>query len=203
MANFIFAASIHTGGGAELLKQLIRSPLASQVKFLLDERFVVANADLVSSVDWEVLSSSLVGRIRNYVRLKRQMTDEDHVLLFNGLPPLLKTKGKHTSFVQNGYLFGLVDRRHQPLTARIRLTVESFLFRTLAHRCDGFVVQREGLGRSLKAFFESKNPAAAGLPIDTVPFFDRPLNRQHKEKRFDFFYPASADHHKNHRNLLE
>lgn len=203
MANFIFAPSVHTGGGAELLKQIIRSSSAANFIFLLDERFVTANEDLVSALRHETLSVSFFGRFRNYSLLKLKMKKEDTVLLFNGLPPLFHTLGTTVAFVQNGYLFDLVERRHQRFTARLRLFLEHTMFRVLAHRCSAFVVQRQSLVTSLRLFLSEKNKLAANKPIFAAPFFQRPAKQVTKDKQFDFFYPASGDPHKNHDNLVK
>ena len=203
MANFIFAPSVHTGGGAELLKQILRSSSAANFIFLLDERFVTANGDLVSSLRYETLSDSFLGRLRNYSLLKRKMKKNDTVLLFNGLPPLFHTLGTKVAFVQNGYLFDLAERRHQRVTARLRLFLEHKMFTVLAHRCSAFVVQRQSLVTSLRLFFSEKNKLAANKPIFAAPFFQRPAKEATKEKQFDFFYPASGDPHKNHDNLVK
>ncbi|WP_448650123.1 glycosyltransferase [Pseudomonas fluorescens] len=194
---FLHAPGIHVGGGLTLL-QALYSAADSSVDFeQLDAR--VANLIPPSSAERHLIWPSLFSRLGAEFRLQRRVAKGDVVLCFSGLVPLLRCQGEITVFLQNRLLVSGACLHNYSLRARLRLTVERFLIKNLAHRVNKFIVQSPSMAEQTQAHL---GPKANVVICPFIANSSRSAVVTDRDRRFDFVYVASAEPHKNHQALL-
>lgn len=193
---FLHAPNVHVGGGLTLLQALYSTPGLSiefeQVDIRAVEQLPPARGERC------VVRPTLMSRLAAELRLWHRVSQQDVVLCFHGLVPLLPLKGEVTVFLQNRILLSKVTLRGYPLKTRVRLSVERFLVKALARRVKKFIVQTPSMAAQAKSFL---GPEAI---VVICPFVvSGYIAGMSTGNRFDFVYVASAEHHKNHHKLLE
>lgn len=193
---FLHAPNVHVGGGLTLLQGLYSTPELS-VDF---EQVDIRAERLLPPARGErhFVRPTLISRLAAELRLWRRVSPVDVVLCFHGLVPLLPLKGEVTVFLQNKILLSGTTLEDYPLKTRLRLSVERLLLKALAGRVQKFIVQTPSMAAHAKSFL------GQSAKVVICPFVvSAPGNQLSVDKRFDFVYVASADHHKNHLKLLE
>lgn len=187
---------MHVGGGLTLLQGFYTIPELSVDFEQVDIRAVKQLPP--AREERRTVRPTLISRLAAELRLWRRVSSKDVVLCFHGLVPLLPLKGEVTLFLQNKILLSGTTLRDFPLKTRVRLSVERLLLKALAGRVKKFIVQTPSMAAHARLFLGQKAmiivcPFVVSAPVRQVP----------TDKLFDFVYVASADHHKNHRKLLE
>ena len=100
----LHAPNIHTGGGLVLLQEFFSTPGLPVRWAQLDER-VKNSTKLPPNIVKHFVNRSVISRLWAEWRLWRTTTENDVVLCFHGLPPLLPLRGQVVVFVQNRILF--------------------------------------------------------------------------------------------------
>ena len=101
---YIFAPQVHQGGGAVLLKSLLKVPITGfDCNVIVDKRLLL-DESVLKIWNVKVIHSNLRGRLQCEKWLAKVVKDRDQVLYFSSLPPLKKMKGKVYVFLQNKYL---------------------------------------------------------------------------------------------------
>lgn len=195
MSLIIHAPNVHQGGGRTLLLELLRSVGKSESCILLTD----TRLDLEALQDYFRIFSfppSLAGRFSAERKLNSLARPGDLVLCMGNLPPLLRCAGKVVVFLQNRYLVDDLPLDGISWTVRLRIVIERQWFRLRLQQGMRLVVQTP----SMQAAAQN----ALGIFPKALPFFaytdSAPTSRP--EPVAGFLYPATADKHKNHLNLL-
>lgn len=200
----IYAPNIHTGGGKVLLDELLLSlPENFHLVAFLDKR---AKDSFILPDNIEVfwVTSNANSRLLAELNLKKVSRDDDFVLLFHGLPPLLPIKGTVAVYLQNMNYIGDINLKSFPFKVSVRIALERFISSFFSYRVDRYIVQTASMSRALTNFFQKKRSKSI-TAIDIFPFFSgvSKNNTNSDEKIYDFLYIADGIAHKNHQNLLE
>jgi hypothetical protein len=195
----LYAPNVHTGGGLVLLQSLLKSwPKNSSFVAWLDVR---AQDSLVlqdnAKVEW--VSASIRSRMKSEFSLAKEASQNDCVLCFHGLPPLLKIRARVLIFQQNRNYLGLVALKTFSWRTRQRLRLEQSIAKIFRARCSEYWVQTPSMARDLRRWYGQKSVKIRVLPfsLPTVPAI---LN---ESVQWDFLYVADGEAHKNHRCLVE
>ena len=204
MALIIHAPNVHRGGGATLLKALLRAATErnGDIIVLLDERLPL-DADWAAQVKIFTASPSVVGRLRAEWNLRRLAHKGDTILAFGNLPPLFRPRARCVLFIQNRYLLDNASAKQFPWRVRIRIGIERFWLKATVRHIDTVVVQTPTMSKLARSVLRV-DPQV--LPfIDKFRFSRLNMNamRSDGKKRYDFVYVSSGEPHKNHDRLVE
>lgn len=201
-STIIFAPNVGGGGGLTLLMALLAATQhRDDVVAILDIRgqAAIERAGLGSSVHW--VRSNVTGRLWAEQQLQRLAVDDDLVVCFHNLPPLLPVRGNVTCFMQNANLVGLIPAASNRGWIRLRYVAERFLARHFRHRIHRYIVQTPTMAAALKSTYQPM-----GTPIDIVPFTAEPPYVDNSTptgaRRWDFLYVSDGSAHKNHHRLF-
>lgn len=195
MSLIIHAPNVHQGGGKTLLVHLLRSITKSaSFTLLTDTRF-----DLETVQDHvRILSFSpnIAGRLSAERELSSLARSGDLVLCMGNLPPLFPCAGKVVVFLQNRYLVDNYPLDGISRRVRLRIAVERIWLRLRLRKGMRLIVQTssmQGLAHN-----------ALGVLPQVLPFFAHtdPKPPLRPDRVSGFLYPATAEKHKNHINLL-
>lgn len=199
MRVLLHAPNVHVGGGLSLLQALLRSepcPFAwAQLDWRARKRIALPSGTRVRYV-----KPSIGARLQAEWCLYRDSREDDVVLCFHGLPPLLPVRGRIVVFMQNRLLLESVCLRRYPLFTRMRIALERIWLRGFSSRCDRFIVQTPSMAQLLQRWSSGQSsialapfmPASGSSGVSSEP----------TARRFDFVYVASGEPHKNHAELL-
>jgi glycosyltransferase involved in cell wall biosynthesis len=132
--------------------------------------------------------------------LARTGQQQDSVLCFHGLPPLLSNKGTVIAYLQNRNYFGTVRLRLFNWKTRIRLVLERLIFSIFRRHVSIYHVQTPSMARALRVW-----RGLDLLDVRILPFVP-PVMRGGPTADsliWDFVYLADGEAHKNHRRLIE
>jgi len=213
---YIQACNVHQGGGATLLKALLKANIESYLVILqVDERMQFDEA-LSSNVVIKRIPPTLWQRFRAELWLKDNIKTGDYLLCLGNLPPLFKTTAKVFVFLQNRYL--IINQNLSLFSTKIRLRIymEYWWLRFSSKNADYFIVQTPSMALALNKSNITKNK-----DIQILPFFFKKNNsikqaatyefknlleniklKNNKDKKI-FLYVATGESHKNHRRLIE
>lgn len=203
----IYAPNVGGGGGLILLREFLATwPSESKAFAILDQRAYEAFPDLDNvTIYWT--QSTVSGRIRAERMLSKLAEDDDLVLCFHNLPPLLSSKAQVLCYVQNANLVGLIPTENLSGWVRIRCTVERFIARRFAYRIDRYIVQTPTMARALSAWYSATQSNQLVPPIDVLPFlriYETTVEEKPKSRHnWDFIYVSDGSIHKNHLRLFE
>lgn len=195
----LYAPNVHTGGGLVLLNALLASwPTDQTLVAWLDAR---ARSKLVppagSDVHW--VKATFSSRFNAERSLAKTGNEDDQVLCFHGLPPLLANAAKILVFQQNRIHLDQLDLARFSLRTRVRLRLERFISRAFRHRISAYLVQTPSMAEALREWF-----GAGQVDVRIFPFAE-PIGEVSPApgKDLDFVYVADGEAHKNHRALVE
>jgi glycosyltransferase involved in cell wall biosynthesis len=197
----IHAPNVHTGGGLALLKELVATHCIYFSWAHLDDRTKDVLKLAVAVTQYHV-RPSILSRLLAELRLWRNVTIDDVVLCFHGLPPLLPLSGRAVVFVQNRILVEQGSLVDYPLQTRLRLLIERFWLRAMKGHATRYIVQTPSMAASLRTLLGDEVEICV-LPFASLNMLlptEKEVMAAHK---FDFLYVASGDAHKNHTTLLE
>ena len=190
----LHAPNVHSGGGKSLLLPLLQA-LKPPATVLLDTRLSpLPNMD--SAVTVLSFPPTLLGRIKAEIALRRLDLQENDILCFGNLPPLLAKAEANTSvFIQNRYLVPPSSLRGLPVKTKARLLIERLWLRT-RRGSSRLMVQSETMAIIVSGAF--------GKKVEICPFIAEVAASSEKaaQKTLDFLYVASGEAHKNHSTLL-
>ena len=197
----IHAPNVHSGGGLVLLQVLLSVPNLLVRLAQLDCR-TKQQQNLPTNTSLHYVNRSVFSRLIAEWRLWRTTTENDVVLCFHGLPPLLPLRGRVVVFVQNRILFETSSLVDYPLFTRIRLTIERLWTRVLQRNCNRYIVQTPSMADAVQRCL-GKHVEVSVLPFAPSIFSLSPEKIPTSACKYDFVYVASGEAHKNHGNLLE
>ena len=189
----IYAPNIHTGGGIELLKQLVNE-FDSQFDLNID--FRSSNIDDLKSVNVNYINANIFSRLFAEWKLRKQSSKYDVILCFSNLPPLLKLDSKVVLFLQNKLLISDKISKDFPFSQKLRLIIKRLWLRLFIKNVNRYVVQTDHMK---EAFYKS---LGKNSKVMVCPFYDFVKPNYSIDKTYDFIYIASGDPHKNHKTLI-
>jgi len=196
----LHAPGVHTGGGLVLLKELMSAASPHPLCLNLDARV----RDMSFSQgrdDTYYINPTLLGRVCAEYHLFRQAVEEDIILCFHGLPPLLPTNGKVVVFVQNRYHLEANGLSLFHWKTRLRLILERLICRFFRHNVDEYIVQTASMSELVSAWHGGE-PKVRTLPFYNTSKMESSKERGRQNTEYDFVYVSSSEGHKNHANLL-
>lgn len=197
----LHAPNVHSGGGLVLLQDLLSAPNLSVKLAQLDYR-AKQQLNLPTNTSLHYVNRSVLSRLIAEWRQWRTTTENDVVMCFHGLPPLLPLRGRVVVFVQNRILFETSSLVGYPLFTRIRLTIERLWARVMQGNCNRYIVQTPSMAAAVQKCL-GMNVEVSVLPFAPLIHLFSPEKTPANIKKYDFVYVASGESHKNHGNLLE
>lgn len=206
----VFAPNVGGGGGLVLLRAVLKtlgSTHQGQPGFvaILDARGRedigmdwLVDARSHSSLRW--VEPTLSGRWHAEWLLRQLARDDDIVLCFHNLPPILPIMGRVVCFVQNAHLLDLIPADGVSVRVRLRSAAERTIARLFRHRIHRYIVQTPTMA---KALLSGLGTSAA--PMDVLPFVadEQSCGPQLRAPpATDFLYVSDGSAHKNHRRLF-
>ncbi|ADE29862.1 glycosyltransferase [Rickettsia prowazekii] len=192
--SFIFySPGIHSGGGLVLLKEILNvKDFVNNCKYIyLDER-------VRSKLNFSHFFKNIIfikSRLLGEWKLRKNCEMSDTVLCFHGLPPLFPIKSKVIVFLQNRLLLEPLKNNRYSILILIK---KIWLRLGLKFNNIRYIVQTESMLRIAKEFLDQD------IDIAVLPFSPKTIQKNlNHTKKYDFFYPASGEAHKNHFNLLK
>jgi len=202
---FIYATNIHQGGGRSLLEAIMEAlPRGIEVILSLDERMpLLVNTN--EDVQLRRVKPTIMHRLKEEIWLVNTVLSEDFVMCFGNLPPVIKLRGRVLVFVQNRYLVDDVKVGDFPLKTRLRLAVERTWLRKRLKNVDEFIVQTPSMRTLLDLVTKGIVPVRVLPFMSSHEYYVRSELQEKVEKKsvFDFFYVASGEPHKNHKQLID
>ena len=201
---FIQATNIHSGGGALLLADFIRSIGSDVDVYVLLCHKMKIPFTINSNIKIKVIPSTLHQRLFAELWLLKNVNEGDKVICFGNLPPLFRLRGNVIVLLQNRFLVDLPSVKLN-LKNNLKLRIERLWFQKCVCNVQEYIVQTTSMLSLLRLVVGDSKP------IHIFPFS---LNLE-KIKRnlnydvprliagFNFIYIASGERHKNHRKLLE
>lgn len=202
----LYAPNVHTGGGLVLLRALLHAwPDGVPLTVFLDARARESLA-LPRGVRVSWVTASPGPRLRAEFALRRASGEQNTVLCFHGLPPLLPSSARIVVFIQNRLYLESIGLSQFKWKTRVRLELERWVGRVFRHRVSEYIVQTPAMLQALVRWYIS--PASqTPVAVTVLPFADAPpaasRPRDDSQPKWDFVYVADGEAHKNHRALLE
>lgn len=191
----IDAVFIHTGGGKSLLDYLVSElkKTNAQVFYLLDQRykpqFPVETFDNIEFVD------GFFNRCKFY---KKNGNRFRKIFCLGNIPPHIRLKNIETIVYLHSasYLEPVIQTT---IKQKATQYIKNLIFNVLVKNAQLWMVQTEYMSNLLKLkynFPENK--------VKILPFF-KTLEKDFvtDKKRYSFFYPGTAEPHKNHKRLID
>jgi glycosyltransferase involved in cell wall biosynthesis len=201
----VYAPNVRAGGGLVLLQALLTAWSGDpRFRAIFDERArEVLSIPTGVSVDWT--APGVFSRMTAEWRLRAAVRDGAHILCFHGIPPIFVGRSARSNimvFLQNRLVVENGSLRAYRLKTRMRVRLESWLFRRKMHSIGEIVVQSLSMKRALRALAGdgAENPQIRITPFVPNDLEPCPATASHA---FDFIYPANGEPHKNHWILIE
>lgn len=202
--KIIYAINIHSGGGKILLDELINGiDKPSEFILFLNEHYrLVPDKSIFKNVI--LVRSNIFDRLYAEFKLFSIEDNNNQILYFGNLPPLIKPKGFIVVFLQNRYLIDFVTLNSFSLKTIVRIWIERGLFFFQSKNVDEFVVQTQTMKQILIDHIGSFKTVKI-LPfaqVNNEQIGKYSLSSKNIDIAFSFVYPASGEPHKNHTNLI-
>ena len=209
MTYVIYAPSVHSGGGFELLKDLLQK-LPTDIEFVcfLDKRIKSKIPPLGPQVTLFWVEPKVISRLAAEFKLRQTVKNGQDLLVFSGIPTLVPNKGKTTLFLQNRILIAQDSTAKFKLKTRVRLTIEKLALYFSRNRVSRYIVQTQSMSAQLADWLCKMGSAHVIDRVQVLPFHTNQLSALHTKRsehivRYDFCYVADGAPHKNHHLLLD
>lgn len=191
----IDAVFIHTGGGKSLLDYLISElkKTDAQVFYLLDQRykpqFPVETFDNIEFID------GFINRCKFY---KRNASKFQKIFCLGNIPPHIRLKDTETIVYLHSasYLEPVIQNTIKQKAIQY---IKNLIFNVLVKNAQLWMVQTEYMSHLLKHKYNIPENK-----VKVLPFFKTlEKNSATDKERYSFFYPGTAEPHKNHKRLID
>lgn len=206
----LYAPNVNSGGGLVLLSDLLHALQEDNDTILfLDARVEGLFGELVENHTVFWVQPKIGDRIIAERVLAVGTAPDELVLCFNGVPPLLKSKGRVVVYVQNKLLISSLRGHGFRLSAKLRLAYEKFVLWKGRRRVSRFLVQTASMHDALVDWLTARDVVDATRLVHLAPFANRSIENEPPPEantdrgRFDFCYVADGQPHKNHDTLFE
>lgn len=203
MSLVIHAPNVHRGGGRTLLVDLLQVLQHSDKCLVLaDQRMETPR--LPDNVKILRFAPTISGRLCAEFALRTHATPEDVVLCLGNLPPLFRLRARRTVlFLQNRYLLGSLNTAEFPISTRLRIAIERCWLRGSAGNVQQIFVQSPSMADAVRGALDRDcvvAPFAANeMAVETLSCSAAAAD----PGAAVFFYVASGEPHKNHRQLVK
>lgn len=201
MRLLFHAPNVHTGGGIALMQEVFAAAPKS-LKWAQCDARSKASTTFPRHTEVIFIPRTLLGRFIAEWRLMRTASENDRVLTFNGLPPLLPVKAEVVIFLHNRLLIDNTNLENYPLAVQARIILERFWFRRALRKRTSFIVQTPSMADVLRKVVGPKTKIVIA-PFAKRRTLDHQLSSERIEPLFDFVYVSNGDTHKNHYTLIK
>ncbi|QWD91103.1 glycosyltransferase [Polynucleobacter sp. MWH-Braz-FAM2G] len=201
--KIIYAPNLSKGGGRVILENLIFSlPDFSNFTLYVDARLKGLLSALPGAQIFYV-EPSIKGRLLSEMHILRLCQTGDKIFFMGSLGPLFKLRAKTFLYIHNIYLVTNKSMKGLKWTTKLRLSIEKIWLLVSLKNIDEVIVQTISMRRFLLDLKIAPNKPIHVLPIfDSKKFFEEIKKIKISSSSIDYFYPASGDAHKNHKNLI-
>ncbi len=197
MTCYIYAVGLHSQGGLNILNRFLEKKNEDFIYFL-DSRLKIEKKK-----NYVFVNSNHFMRILHFIKLKKILKPNDHILFLNGLPPILNLKCKTSVAFQNANLFRDFYKINFWKWIFSLDCVRYLNFRVYSKFVDNWYIfsprAEEILKKKLKNYVNIK--IINIYENLKLPKFN--IDQNQENINFDFIYPASLMEHKNHRLLID
>jgi glycosyltransferase involved in cell wall biosynthesis len=215
---FISAFNIHSGGGLNLLKELLSKNFLNTYA-LLDQR---TKKIFNTNKKFFFAKQTVFSRIFQFLRLCFLVNRSPNSVLFcfNGLGPFFKINAKVICYVQTLYFTESIANYKFSFFVSSRIICEKIWFLIALNNIDEFWVQTEHMKKYFLKKYKKINPHLVKIKpfVDNITYrglistkrlashsnlfnFNKASNFLNIKK--NFFYPADYSPHKNHYRLVK
>lgn len=203
----ISAFGVHTGGGFVLLNSLLKN---------IGDHLDFANLDIrskdvfVHNIDKNKITyvkKTIFARLLASFNISRKATQNNVLLCFNSLPPVLKCNSTVIVYVHAPHFANLHSGISYSLITKTRISLEKIWFNMFVHNIDKIWVQTPTMQREMKKMYPNSRISVVTfvddllIEINSSPTVSESKPHSHYNELY-FFYPADTVAHKNHRNLI-
>ena len=196
MTCYIYAVGLHSQGGLNILNRFLEYKNEDFVYFL-DSRLKTEKKK-----NYIFVNSNHFMRILHFIKLRKILKPNDHILFLNGLPPILNLKCKTSVAFQNANLFRDFYKINFLKWIFSLDSIRYLNFKIYSKFVDNWYIfsprAEEILKKKLKKYINIK--IVNIYENIKMPKFNMGENQE--IIKFDFIYPASLMEHKNHRLLI-
>ena len=195
----INAVNIHNGGGEILLNQLISSLPDRNVIIFCSKKLKLINNNK-QDLKFIKIKSNIFSRLLSELSIYNKSKQNDKILYFGNLPPILKMRAYVYLYLQNRLLVDYkINLIQFPIYLRLKLYILRFFIKIFNNNVSQYIVQTDSMSRLVKKEL-SKN--VIKLPFLSDSYYKKSKEINDKNKLYDFIYVASGYTYKNHLNLL-
>ncbi len=203
MKLVIYAVNVHQGGGSVLLNALLSSIEEGVACIAFLDRRLKLSETISSKILVNRISPRIFNRFFAELSLKNSINDDDIVLCFGNLPPLVGLSAKTLLFIQNRYLIDNISLKHFNLKARLRITLERIWLKLFCKNIDTIIVQTPSMRDCVSNYLGRDAVILPFLEIKNTYSRSIPKAKNAEGTKYDFLYVASGEPHKNHKQLVE
>jgi len=203
MSNlFIFAPSLRSSGGLQILSQAITSQSSDFEKIFVFSPSLPLDLPHNSHLSLVFTPThNIITHLRAQYFIYCHSTCLDTCLCLSNYPPFLNINARIVLFLHNRLLFEPNIKYYLPLAARLTLYYKRCLLLLLARRINLLLVQTDSFLQLVKPFFPRHTILLFNFPISISTRYSRSMLTK-ANGQTTFFYPASCELHKNHQNLI-
>ena len=196
---FINASNCHQGGGKTLLDSFISGIENSNNNYFIyiDSRYNPANKP---SINITFIRITVWERLFISYRIKKHAINDDLVIYFGNLPPMLKfNKIKVILLLSNRFYVDKISFKGFSFRDMIKIKLEKLYFNLFKSNVNEFIVQTTTMKNLLQQNIKNSKV------ILTLPFENSFINNDFtvKKELNTFIYVASLLPYKNHKRLIQ
>lgn len=196
---FINASNCHQGGGKTLLDSFISGIENSNNNYFIyiDSRY---NPVKIPSINITFIRITVWGRLFISYRIKKQAINDDLVIYFGNLPPILKlNKIKVILLLSNRFYVDKISFKGFSFRDMIKIKLEKLYFNLFKSNVNEFIVQTTTMKNLLQQNIKISKV------ILTLPFENSFINNDFifEKEPNTFIYVASLLPYKNHKRLIQ
>jgi len=202
MNFYIDASNVHSGGGKTMLNDFITGTDAyPNIKFIfwVDYRFDIPNLS-VNSKNMQFIKVPKVLRFFTQFKIKKLYKSDDLIIFFGNLPPFIIFSARTFLLQSNRYVVENSTTSNMSFLTRIQINIQRLIFKLYKNKVDEIIVQSSSM-QSLIKKQSNLNTSATVVPFKDFKE-DAFSHSTHARAKTGFIYIASAEPHKNHKNLI-
>ena len=180
---YVIALGLHSYGGLKVLNYSIAELQNFDIFFFIDSRAKNKIKNLSKHHTYKYISNNFINRLIIDLKSKFLLRKSYFKIYLNGIPPLTSCSNSICLF-QN---FNLIESNNF-------FDFKKFYFSIFKYNIKEWLIFNKGIKENFKKLFNKK------IKISIIDFkiYDMPRINNNLKKKYDFFYPASGNIHKNH-----
>lgn len=195
MKKIIYAVGVHNDGGLNILKKFIEK-CDDKIFFYLDERVKLKK----NKSNFIFIKKNPLSRFLHLISLKKNLNSGDHVLFLNGLPPILNLNCEVSVVFQNANIFRFFYKIEFIKWFFSKDFIRNLIFNLGKKKVNNWYV----FSPVAESILKKKIDKYLNLKIiDIYADYKYQIYNDNNKLQYDFIYPASGLHHKNHKLLFD